>query len=498
MKTQTTTNKKTEKRIFIFCFLLSAFCLLPLTSSAQGGTTGPLTWELNNGTLTISGEGMMPDYDYPNYAPWYDYQLSLKNVVMEDGITKIGSYAFKTPACTGHSTLFSIPNSVTSIGDRAFYGCCNLHTISIPESVKSIGAMAFAWCQNLRSIIIPNNVTVLGASAFYRCDRLYSVTILGNISSIEDQLFSECWNLTSITIPSSVTRIGKSAFDVCSSLPSITIPNSVISIGDHAFSKCRSLTSIIIPDGVTSIGNYAFANCRAVTSVFISESVKSIGHYAFAWCFSLNTVCNLNTVPVDIQREVFDGVTLSQCNLKVPVSAVPAYQNAAVWKNFMIFGGDYYVQASVNNIEYGYATGSDLYESNDIATVAAIANLGYKFINWTKDGVEVSTENPYRFTVTEDIELVANFEIEVGITETGRATSLRVYPNPTTGELRIENGELRIDNVEIFDVFGKIHSSPVTRHSSLITINISHLPAGIYFVKIKTENGYQTQKIIKN
>ena len=483
--------------------LLVATVLLSTASAfAQGGTTGPLTWNINNGVLTISGEGDMPDYEYPIYAPWYDYQLSLYSVVMEDGITSIGSYAFITSTCSGLSTSFSIPNSVTNIRERAFYGCCNLHAITIPESVTSIGARAFSWCQNLFSITIPNSVTTLGEAAFMRCDGLSSVTILGNISRIEDYLFEECWNLTSITIPNSVTSIGKWAFESCNSLPSITIPNSVISIGEEAFAKCRSLISIIIPEGVISIGEYAFSNCRNATSVFISKNVRSIDRNAFAWCYSLDTVYNLNPVPITIQPDVFKDVTLNQCILEVPTGSASAYKKAAVWKSFSI-KGIFQVRVSVSKKEYGTAIGGGFYEVNETTTITAIANEGYKFANWTKDGVVLSTENPYSFTVTEDVELVANFEHNVGIVGALCATPLRVYPNPTTGQFTIDNGVLNliqetINNIEIFDIYGKKQSShhqiPESSHH---LINISHLPAGIYFVKIFTKAGEVVKKIVK-
>ena len=124
---------------------------------------------------------------------------------------------------------------VASIGDRAFYFCSSLTSITIPNSVMSIGERAFAWCEGLTSIIIPNSVTSIG-----------------------DYAFAWCSGLTSITIPNSVTSIGKHAFCRCKSLASITIPNSVTSIGEGAFYGCSSLKSIKIPKSLTNIGVDAF------------------------------------------------------------------------------------------------------------------------------------------------------------------------------------------------------------------------------------------------
>ena len=137
---------------------------------------------------------------------------------------------------------FTIPNSVTSIGDRAFSGCESLASVTIPNSVTSIGEYAF-YSSSLTSITIPNSVTIIGDSAFYWCKKLISVTIPNSVTSIGASAFSNCKSLTSVTIPNSVTSIGVQAFYECTSLTSITIPNSVTSIGDDAFSGCTSLTS---------------------------------------------------------------------------------------------------------------------------------------------------------------------------------------------------------------------------------------------------------------
>jgi len=136
----------------------------------------------------------------------------------------------------------------------------------------------------------------------------------------------------------------------------------------------------------------------------------------------------------------------------------------------------------------------------EITVVAVCAKSGiYEFVNWTKDGLEVSTDAEYTFiTPIGNMELVANFmETHVGI-ETIENDGITIYPNPTDGKLTVLSEQFSVENVEIFDVFGKIHLSRVTRHASRLTINISHLPAGIYFVKITTDVGVTMRKVIKN
>ena len=202
-----------------------------------------LTWKLyEDGTLNISGKGAMKDYNSDdNPSPASQKKDSVKKVVIEDGVTSIGEYAFY---CCNSLTSITIPDSVTSIGDSAFSGCWDLTSIIIPDSVTTIGEAAFASCSSLTSITIPNSVTSIGAYAFSSCSSLTSITIPDSVTSIGNSSFSNCWYLTSITIPNSVTSIGAYAFSNCWYLTSITIPDSVTSIGKSAFYKCSSLTTI--------------------------------------------------------------------------------------------------------------------------------------------------------------------------------------------------------------------------------------------------------------
>ena len=206
---------------------------------------GNLTWTLDaDGTLTISGTGAMKNYDYDsNQSPVYN-NSDVKKIVIEDGVTSIGDYAFR--------------------------GCSSLTSITLPDSVTSIGDCAFVFCVGLSSITLPDSVTSIGDSAFKNCSSLTSITIPDRVTSIEPYAFDNCSSLTSITIPNSVTSIGASAFYNCRSLTSITIPDRVTSIESRAFTGCSSLTSITIPDSVTSIGESAFSNCSSLQTISLS------------------------------------------------------------------------------------------------------------------------------------------------------------------------------------------------------------------------------------
>ena len=294
----------------LFIFLLAVLTGTGTLFAASGTCGDNLTWDLTNGTLTISGTGAMTNYSdsESNRAPWYSSRSSITSVVINAGVTSIGNSAFY-----GCSSLTSveIPNSVTSIGGNAFSDCSRLTSVTIGNSVTSIGEAAFSYCSSLTSVTIPNSVTSIGNSAFYGCS-----------------------SLTSVEIPNSVTSIGGNAFSDCSRLTSVTIGNSVTSIGEAAFSYCSSLTSVTIPNSVTSIGKYAFVYCSSLTSVTIPNSVTSIGDNAFYQCSSLTSVTNYATTPQTIASNVFRNVDQSACTLNVPAESVAAYQEADVWKDF--------------------------------------------------------------------------------------------------------------------------------------------------------------------
>ena len=178
-------------------------------------------------------------------------------------------------------TNYTIPNSVTTIGECAFCGCESLTSINIPNSVTTIGAGAFGGCESLTNINIPNSVTTIGEYAFCHCDFLTNINIPNGVTTIGKYAFSDCKSLTNINIPNSVTRIGKSAFRLCKSLTSINIPNSVTTIGDEAFRDCASLTNINIPNSVTTIEDGAFRDCENLPSHIKSDIIQRFGEKVF-------------------------------------------------------------------------------------------------------------------------------------------------------------------------------------------------------------------------
>ncbi len=293
------------RKFYLFTVMTALFMLVaPSLRAQQSGACGDnLTWTLDaDSVLTISGTGAMTDFPYNGSAPWGQ---SPRKVVIKNGVTTIGTYAFGS--------------------------CASMTSIEIPNSVTSIGHHAFTYA-GLTSVDIPNSVTSVGKGAFYYCGALTSINIPSSVTSFPDYVFSYCSGLKSVNIPNSVTSIGVNAFFNCTGLTSIDIPNSVISIGSSAFDGCTGLTSIDIPNSLTSIGEYAFANCSGLTSATIPSSVTKIDGYAFASCEGLKKIESKAEIPPVCGEMVFMGV--GECVLYVPEKSIETYRSTAPWSDF--------------------------------------------------------------------------------------------------------------------------------------------------------------------
>ena len=280
-------------------------------SAIESGKCGDnvyYTFDDKTGVLTISGSGKMEDYQVD--AGHFFNEITLKKVIIQEGVTSIGCSAF---ACCTELVSIIIPNSVKSIGAYAFDFCPSLTEIVIPSGVSIIYAYTFRHC-GLSSITIPDGVTNIGVEAFYGCKNLKNVSIPASVTTISEEAFHNCESLTSISIPASVTSIEYDAFAHCNNLTNITIdknnkvydsrnncnaiietntntllygckntviPNGITSIERNAFFDCVDLASITIPNGIVSIGYDAFCMCTGLTNITLPDSITCIGEDAF-------------------------------------------------------------------------------------------------------------------------------------------------------------------------------------------------------------------------
>lgn len=223
----------------------------------DSGTCGDnLEWTLDNrGILTISGTGKMYNYTYCTYSPWYSYRSSLSTVIIEDGVTCIGDYAFDS--CSSLISV-TIGNSVTSIGESAFVACRKLPYINIPKSVTNIGEGAFCACNSLETIkVAPDNT-------FFTTDS-YGALYSSDYKTIYD--YPEVNPATHFTMHYGVERIADYAIMDAKNLTTITLPETVKAIGYEGFSFNMNLQSIFIPRGLKSIERDAFKACDSLTDV---------------------------------------------------------------------------------------------------------------------------------------------------------------------------------------------------------------------------------------
>lgn len=276
-------------------------------TSGDFGENNCLHWEVSTGvlsgkTLTISGTGAMPDFDFPNgnLAPWWNYEAlgmltsfgnfklegELKKVVIKDGVTNVSNYAlFFLPA----ATQITLPESVTSIGRYGIALCSKLNGISLPRAVTAIGDFGLAG-NSFTAVSLPDGLQALGRGAFDACVSLSGMTLPAAITAVPDKCFNDCTKLLTVDYKGEVTAIGERAFEGCKSLTKAPIPAAVTALGNSAFNGCIALTDVTLPGGVTAVPDACFQDCTALADMKIPGTVTSVGHNAFTGCKALKDV----------------------------------------------------------------------------------------------------------------------------------------------------------------------------------------------------------------
>lgn len=276
-------------------------------TSGDFGVNNCLHWEVSTGvlsgkTLTISGTGAMPDFDFPNgnLAPWWNYEAlgmltsfgnfklegELKKVVIKDGVTNVSNYAL---FCLPAATQVTLPESVTSIGRYGIALCSKLNGISLPRAVTAIGDFGLAG-NSFTAVSLPDGLQALGRGAFDACASLSGMTLPAAITAVPDKCFNDCTKLLTVDYKGEVTAIGERAFEGCKSLTKAPIPAAVTALGNSAFNGCIALTDVTLPGGVTAVPDACFQGCTALTDMKLPGTVTSVGHNAFTGCKALKDV----------------------------------------------------------------------------------------------------------------------------------------------------------------------------------------------------------------
>ena len=503
-------NKKKEIRAVAaaVAFMgMSTLTYAQTSGSCGNGVNYAITGTAPNQTLTISytgsGTGVMADYSSIGRPPWHSQRSNLKTLVIDNGVTTIGDYAFDS--CNYFIGNLIIPNTVTKIGIRAFQYCNGFTgSLTIPNSVISIGNTAFHFCNGFTgSLTIPNSVTSIGVTAFYHCSGFTG----------------------SLTIPNTITTIGLGAFRDCSNLTgSLTIPSSVTSIDNQAFGDCIRLTSITcLATSPPTTHPYAFLNVPVTVPVTVpcvdicSYQSDTVWNKFTNWNCRSNLGANfVKTLSNNSSLGMVYGGGFYDNNISVTLYATPNANAVFVdWADGNANNPRTLTVTSDTTITANFAPNitaalqqqiTDL--ENDTATLnSQIADLEDDLSNCNTANTQLQSDlndcntanAALRDTIMELKILIKELEAKLDSCKNGLTTKslhfdnlLRVYPNPTNSQLRIENYDVSMGEIEIYDVVGrKIVHCPLSIDNS---IDVSHLENGLYFLKI----GDKTVKIIKN
>lgn len=295
----------------VVLLMVNMICSTPVQATENSDS---ISWSIDGTTLVISGIGPMQDYEYiqkedgrVSTAPWIGE--SFDKVVIEEGVTSVGNYAFYWCETVTDITL---PNGIITIGKSSFSGCVELTNINLHEGITSIGANAFTECYSLPALTIPSSVKTIEDGAFSHCWSLTSMVIPEGVVSIGEHVFLYDENLSKITLPNSLKNIGDNAFADLNKLDEIQLPadletvgkglfvhtcfteidflDNVTTIYENMFGECLKFIDLEIPEHITTIESGAFYGCWNMESVTIHEKVTSIDETAFSGCEALTTV----------------------------------------------------------------------------------------------------------------------------------------------------------------------------------------------------------------
>ncbi|MBR4459043.1 MAG: leucine-rich repeat protein [Clostridia bacterium] len=242
-----------------------------------------VAWDYFSGTLTLTGSGeAVPQNGCGSEAdyPWYTLKPFITKLIIENGVTEIGNYAFCMYTYLSEITL---PETLISIGDFAFQNCTELVSVHLPDGITQLGECVFGGCTALECINVPSSLTYISSSLFNGCKKLQEVALPDGIVAIGDGSFANCTLLETVILPAGVCEIGPGAFSM-SGITQIEIPASVQVLERYTFDYCRNLQSVTLHEGLKAIEHQAFECCTSLTSICLPQGVQTIDYDAFRGC----------------------------------------------------------------------------------------------------------------------------------------------------------------------------------------------------------------------
>ena len=479
-------------------FLLFGLCSIgTVFGNPPVGSAGPLAWEILDNVLSIRGDGQIPDYHRTdNPMPWHDYKDQISGIKIYEGVTGIGNDAFYE--CREVISV-SIPGTVTAIGENAFHSCEKLISVVIPESVTDIGAFAFAVCSDMTSVMIPASVTYIGNAAFGGCTGLTEVVNIGKtpitipddvflgvnynscrlqvpLGSVEAYVNTACWkkNFSTIGAINLVVTLDPSSFWMIEGTE-----RTVVGAKNPPTSSATIYWNSVYPDVATVDATGKVTAVSPGWAVIVAGNSQDKRQYS---CTFKVLEKGTSSVEGTINHTGTEEVTVNLYINTDTDTKQGMSQKKLVGTHVLL-----------NTVKL--ASGSNQYSFNNLPAGSYVVEVvinGYE--SEPADEItltEGETGSGINFTIENGIIIPIN--IFTGV-ELPVDAGLKIYPNPFTGILRIEspeNGTLRI-----FSVDGKqVHVQTVAGDE---IIQLEHLPAGMYFIRLENGGRSKTVKVIKH
>ena len=376
------------KKIFI-SFLILLTNVGFIHSEINSGICGDsLTWTLSDEfELTISGTGAM--YDYEWNSPWSEYKYNIWSVIIEEGVTTIGSTAFRDHI---YLQQCSLPSTLVSIGNEAFCFCFQLISVEIPASCVSI--VGYGAFNTVPNVVTQNEELLLQSGArsingyvegyFVYADsskkslRACSSAVSGEIElddaieRIEYNAFAQCTNITHIRFGSHLQYIGEWSLNGCTGLEILQFEEGLIEIADNAFGNCFGLREVYLPNSLTTLGNFSIGNCPYLRTIHLGTSLTTCGMQIFDSCQGLDTIFAFMSTPPILDNTAFGASDRAHVICYVPLQSLSLYQQASVWSEMNLQPIDATEEC---NIAFG-ACGENLTWELDCEGVLTIEGTG--------------------------------------------------------------------------------------------------------------------------